>query len=59
MAVFRCSEHCDLDWLVGETDHRANCSCVSGFDGLRCQSRTTFSLKGNSYIKVPSHRSVI
>ena len=43
-------------WLVGETDHRANCSCVSGFDGLRCQSRTTFSLNGNSYIKVPSHR---
>ncbi len=43
-------------WLVGETDHRANCSCTSGFDGLRCQSRTTFSLNGQAYIKVPSDR---
>ena len=43
-------------WLVGETDHRANCTCTAGFDGLRCQSRTTFSLSGLSYIKVPSDR---
>ncbi|TRY63548.1 hypothetical protein TCAL_08301 [Tigriopus californicus] len=44
-------------WLIGENDHRANCSCPSGFDGLRCQSRTTFSLNGKSFIKVPSDRS--
>lgn len=43
-------------WLIGEDDHRANCSCTSGFDGERCQSRTTFSLNGKSYIKVPSDR---
>ncbi len=43
-------------WLVGEDDHRANCTCSAGFDGLRCQSRTTFSLNGNAYIKVPSAR---
>jgi len=43
-------------WLVGEDDHRANCSCTNGFDGLRCQSRTTFALNGHSYIKVPSAR---
>lgn len=42
--------------LLGETDHRADCSCTAGYDGQRCQSRTTFSLSGNSYIKVPSNR---
>ena len=43
-------------WLIGETNHQYNCSCTEGFDGQRCQSRTTFSMKGNSYIKVPSNR---
>jgi protein crumbs len=45
-------------WLVGENDHKANCTCLSGFEGLRCQSRTTFSFNGKSYIKVPSNRQV-
>ena len=44
-------------WLVGEDDHRFNCTCVSGFDGQLCQHRTTFSLSGNSYIKVSSNRT--
>ena len=43
-------------WLIGETDHRANCTCTEGYDGNRCQSQTTFSMKGNSYIKIPSNR---
>ena len=41
-------------WLVGETDHRADCACEPGYTGQRCQNETTFSMKGNSYIKVPS-----
>ena len=44
-------------WLVGEDDHKFNCTCTSGFDGQLCQHRTTFSLSGNSYIKVPSNRT--
>jgi protein crumbs len=44
-------------WLVGETDHKANCTCTAGYDGQWCQSRTSVSLTGNSYIKVPSSRS--
>ena len=43
-------------WLLGETDHRANCTCTDGYHGERCQSRTTVSLFGNSYIRVPSSR---
>ena len=44
-------------WLVGEDDHRFKCTCGSGFDGQLCQHRTTFSLSGNSYIKVYSNRT--
>ena len=41
-------------WLVGEDDHRANCSCMPGFDGEICETVTTFSFKGNSYVSVES-----
>ena len=44
-------------WLLGEDDHRFKCSCISGFDGQICQHRTTFSLSGNSYIKVSSNHT--
>ncbi|XP_071747876.1 protein crumbs isoform X2 [Lepeophtheirus salmonis] len=44
-------------FLIGESLHSGNCTCTAGFDGLRCQSRTTFSFQGDSYIKVPSNRS--
>lgn len=44
-------------WLDGEINHMANCTCTAGHDGLRCQSRTTFSLSGKSYIRVGSVRS--
>ena len=40
-------------WLIGETDHRANCTCAEGFAGKQCEFRTTFSISENSYIKVP------
>ena len=43
-------------WLVGETDHRANCSCTAGFSGELCQIQTTFSFPGNSYITVQTER---
>ena len=43
-------------WLLGESDHRANCSCTEGFDGDRCQIQTTFSFKGDSFITVQSDR---
>ena len=46
-----------VPWLVGEDDHRYNCTCLPGFDGQFCQHRTTFSLSGDSYIKVPSTRA--
>jgi protein crumbs len=47
-----------IPWLIGEDDHKANCSCTDGYDGERCQSRTTFSLSGDSdsYIRVSSDR---
>ena len=44
-------------WLLGEDEHRFECSCISGFDGQICQHRTTFSLSGNSYIKVSSNHT--
>ena len=43
-------------WLVGESDHRANCSCTEGFDGDTCEIQTTFSFKGDSFITVQSDR---
>ena len=43
-------------WLIGETDHRANCSCTPGYTGDTCQIQTTFSFKGDSYISVMSDR---
>ena len=43
-------------WLIGETDHRANCSCSPGFTGETCHIQTTFSFKGDSYISVLSAR---
>lgn len=43
-------------WLIGETDHRANCSCTPGYTGDTCQIQTTFSFKGDSYISVMSNR---
>ena len=43
-------------WLLGEDDHRGNCSCMPGFDGELCQILTTFSFKGDSYVSVQSER---
>jgi protein crumbs len=47
-------------YLIDENNHQANCTCKTGFDGDKCQHRTTFSLSGNSssnsYIKVASDR---
>merc|ERR1719483_438037 len=43
-------------YLVGETDHRGNCTCVPGFDGEKCQIVTTFSFKGDSFVSVESSR---
>jgi len=43
-------------WLIGEDDHRGNCTCMPGFDGELCQTLTTFSFKGNSYVSVESDR---
>lgn len=43
-------------WLIGEDDHRGNCSCMPGFDGELCQISTTFSFKGNSHVSVQSER---
>lgn len=36
-----------------------NCTCPNGYHGNKCQSQTTFSLYGDSYIKIPSNRLVI
>ena len=46
-----------VPWLVGEDDHRGNCTCASGFDGQYCQLTTTFSFKGGSYVSVVSGRN--
>jgi protein crumbs len=43
-------------WLLGESDHRGNCSCRPGFDGDVCQITTTFSFKGKSFVSVASDR---
>lgn len=45
-----------VPWLVGEDDHRGNCTCMPGFDGDVCQITTTFSFKGGSYVSVDSDR---
>ena len=44
-------------YLIGETDHRFNCSCMNGYDGQRCQLTTTMSFKGDSYVSVESERA--
>ena len=44
-------------WLIGEDDHRGNCSCMPGFDGDVCQITTTFSFKGDSHVSVDSNRT--
>jgi len=43
-------------WLLGEDDHKGNCSCMPGFDGELCETLTTFSFKGSSYVSVDSDR---
>ena len=45
-------------YLVGESDHRQNCSCTEGYDGELCEIQTTFSFKGeSSHITVKTGRS--
>ena len=43
-------------YLIGETDHKFNCTCKSGYDGERCQLTTAISFKGDSYVSVSSER---
>ena len=43
-------------FLLGESDHRANCTCEAGFHGNRCEHSTTVSFNGTSHIKVNSAR---
>ena len=45
-----------VPWLLGEDDHRGNCTCMPGFDGDVCQITTTFSFKGESFVSVDSER---
>ena len=44
-------------YLIGETDHRFNCSCMNGYDGERCQLSTTMSFNGTSFVSVGSDRT--
>ena len=46
-----------IPWCSGnctENEQKFNCSCTNGFEGDLCQTRTTISLSGDSYIKIPS-----
>ncbi|CAG0915687.1 unnamed protein product [Notodromas monacha] len=45
-----------LPYLVGEIDHRFNCSCPHGFRGTFCETSTTMSFQNNSYIVVNSEK---
>ncbi|XP_065210644.1 protein crumbs isoform X2 [Planococcus citri] len=43
-------------YLVGETQHKFNCTCPSGFHGPICEKITTMSLNGESHIVVNTTR---
>ncbi|CAH0559053.1 unnamed protein product [Brassicogethes aeneus] len=43
-------------YLVNETDHKYNCSCLPGFYGSKCEQPTTMSLSGNSLVMVNTTR---
>ena len=48
-----------IPWCSGEcgdADHYFNCTCPNGYHGNQCQTVTTFSLYGDSYVKIPSNR---
>ena len=50
-----------IPWCSGECgveEQHFNCTCPNGYHGNQCQSQTTFSLYGDSYIKIPSNRLV-
>ena len=50
-----------IPWCSGECgveEQHFNCTCPNGYHGNKCQSQTTFSLYGDSYIKIPSNRLV-
>ena len=48
-----CSGECGVD------EQFYNCTCPNGYHGKQCQTVTTFSLYGDSYVKIPSKRYII
>lgn len=45
-----------IPYLVNENDHKFNCSCDNGFQGLTCEKITTISLHTSSLITVNTTR---
>lgn len=43
-------------YLVRETEHKFNCSCLPGYHGSRCEQQTTMSLSGNSLVIINTTR---
>ncbi|XP_026473661.1 protein crumbs-like [Ctenocephalides felis] len=43
-------------YVINETEHRFNCTCVNGYQGGNCEKITTMSYMGSSYVIVNTTR---